>query len=262
MKKRNAKDLCSLLITRGLKELSEEEEEIVVDYLEEIGVKTSLRDKPKDLCMKLLEKMMIKEGKDPKKVPITAYANSLLGKTENNEKTQMVKKIDTEITRKKSREELERKAKNLPGCIPEEKNIFGKQLYELIIDPDLGVIPLPNGGEQSSAVISVAQNLYNQIFNEYDNPVIEINTNKGYRSYARLAEAHDGDQNIILVSSLVADTLDMRGQTLAFLKLCVHLPQIKKIGFTFYGNKKELDQNLEYFTMELPPIINAFSYLS
>lgn len=58
---RSAKELCALLITRGLKELNEEEEEVVVDYLEDIGVEVDLDAKPRDLCVALLEKVMTKD---------------------------------------------------------------------------------------------------------------------------------------------------------------------------------------------------------
>lgn len=52
---KSAKELCAMLITRALKDLNEDEEEIVVDYLEKIGVKTKLTMKPRELCTLLLE---------------------------------------------------------------------------------------------------------------------------------------------------------------------------------------------------------------
>ena len=73
---KSAKELCALLITRALKDLGEEEEEVVVDYLESIGVDVDLDMKPRDMCVALLEKTMVKEL--GKKVPLTAYANSLI----------------------------------------------------------------------------------------------------------------------------------------------------------------------------------------
>lgn len=42
MTSRNAKELCAMLITRSLKDLNDEEEEIVVDYLEKLKIKTKL----------------------------------------------------------------------------------------------------------------------------------------------------------------------------------------------------------------------------
>ena len=47
-----------------------------------------------------------------------------------------------------------------------------------------------------------------------------------------------------------------------FLKLCISLPEIKKIDFTFYGGEKELNENLKVIIEKVPNLINAFSYLS
>jgi hypothetical protein len=85
---KSAKELCALLITRALKDLGEEEEEVVVDYLESIGVEVDLDMKPRDMCIALLEKTMVKEL--GKKVPMTAYANSLI-------KPKEVKFVDREF---------------------------------------------------------------------------------------------------------------------------------------------------------------------
>ena len=41
---KNAKELCAMLITRSLKDLNEDEEEIVVDYLEKLRIKTYFRE--------------------------------------------------------------------------------------------------------------------------------------------------------------------------------------------------------------------------
>ena len=54
----SAKELCAMLITRGVKNLTDEEEDVVVDYLESLGIQTNIDDSSKDMCLTLLEKSM------------------------------------------------------------------------------------------------------------------------------------------------------------------------------------------------------------
>jgi hypothetical protein len=259
---KSAKELCALLITRALKDLGEEEEEVVVDYLESIGVEVDLDMKPRDMCIALLEKTMVKEL--GKKVPMTAYANSLI-------KPKEVKFVDQEAARlEKRREErnlarlkLEKRANELPGCVFAGSNLVKKTLYDLETDPELGIVGLEDGSSQYTAAIAVSQRLYDAIFSEYENPVIEIVTGKGNRGYSRITAPHSGRDDLILVSPLVAGLLNFRGgKEGGFLKLCISLPEIKKIDFTFYGGEKELNENMKVIIEKVPNLINAFSYLS
>ena len=258
---KSAKELCALLITRALKDLGEEEEEVVVDYLESIGVDVDLDMKPRDMCVALLEKTMVKEL--GKKVPLTAYANSLI-------KPKEVVVRDQEVARlEKKREErnlaklkLEKQANSLPGCVFAGNNMIKKTLYDFEVDPELGIVTLDDGSSQYTAAIAVSQRLYDAIFSEYENPVVEMVTARGNRGYSRITAPHSGRDNLVLVSPLVAGLLGFRGKEGGFLKLCISLPEIKKIDFTFYGGDKELNENLKVIIEKVPNLINAFSYLS
>ena len=259
---RSAKELCAMLITRSLKGLNEDEEEIIVDYLDNIGIEVDLDTKPKDLCLTLLEKTMEKDL--GKRVPISAYANSLITKekSKTEEKSKLYKKKELEDRRRKSVRELEKKSNVLPGCVVGPEDILSKGLYDLQVDENLGIMRLSDGTSQYSAVVSLSSDLYSKIFLNYENPVLEINTSKGYKGYSRLGEPHSGNNNIVLVSPLVAAILNFQKREGAFLKLCMYLPTISKVGFTFYGNKEELNSILPELVNKVPSVVNAFSYLS
>ena len=259
---RSAKELCSMLITRSLKDLNEDEEDIVIDYLEDIGIEVNLDMKPRDMCVALLEKTMKKDL--GKQVPLTAYANNVLGKSksESDEKLKIKEKQFIESKRIKDRKILEDKSKTLPGCIVSDKDILSKQLYDLKVDPTLGIVKLEDGTSQYTASVSLSDDLYNKIFLSHENPILEINTSKGYKAYSRIVEAHSGSSNLVLISPLVAAILDIKNIDGGFLRLCMYLPEISKVGFTFYGNKQELEDVLPLLINKLPSVINAFSYLS
>ena len=101
-----------MLITRSLKDLNEDEEEIVVDYLESLKIKTKLSMKPRELCTLLLEKAMEKDI--GAKVPITAYANSLLAKEAQSKQAniKLVNETNIKIRRSQSQKNLEALEKN------------------------------------------------------------------------------------------------------------------------------------------------------
>jgi len=253
---RSAKELCALLITRGLKELGEEEEEVVVDYLEDIGIEVDLDAKPRDLCIALLEKAMIKDL--GKKVPLTAYANNILGKTETKPEV----KRDMKVERKKEEKLLESKVKTLPGCIVSDDKLIKKTLYDFQVDENLGLKVLENNNVQYSSAVSVSQNLYDQLFLNYESPILELISAKGARAYSRITGIHDKSDNVIYVSPLIAAILNFKKRDGGFVKLCSSLPQIRRIKFTFYGTETELQMLLEKIIEETPNVINAFSYLS
>jgi len=186
---RNAKELCAMLITRSLQDLNEDEEEIVVDYLENIGIETNLDMKPKELCYTLLDKI-----KD-KKIPLTAYANSILSKEENIKFEREEKALDRQ--RLKTQKNLENT--KLPGCIPDDGDILSKGLYDLKVDPSLGIIQLNDGTAHYSSVISLSNDLYQKIFLRHENPILEIINSKGYKTYSRIGEPHNGPSNLILL---------------------------------------------------------------
>ena len=253
---RSAKELCALLITRGLKELNEEEEEVVVDYLEDIGVEVDLDAKPRDLCLALLEKAMTKDL--GKKVPVTAYANSLL-KGEKTEKAVVKNMIDE---RKKLERALEGKAKTLPGCIVSDDGLLKKTLYDFVTDEELGIMTLPDNSLQYSSAVALSRKLYDEIFLSYESPVLELVSAKGARAYARITALHTDSDNVVRVSPLVASILNFKNKDGGFLKLCTSLPEISRIAFTFYGTNAELQTLLKGIIEKIPSVVNAFSYLS
>lgn len=256
----SAKELCAMLITRSLKDLNDDEEEIVVDYLESIGIEVGLEMKPKEMCLVLLEKTMQKEL--GRKVPISAYANSLIEKKseETQKKKELYNKREIEDKRKQTERKLEKT--QLPGCVPTNLPILSKGLYDLVIDPDLGIVQLNDGTSQYSAVVSLSENLYNSIFSQLSNPILELSTSKGYKSYARIGDIHNESANTIYISPLVAHILNVSGKDGAFLRLCTSLPEISKAKFTYYGSETELDKILRELIKKLPSVVNAFSYLS
>lgn len=263
---RSAKELCALLITRGIRDLSEEEEEVVVDYLEDVGIKVDLDMTGRDLCVALLEKSMLTDLK--KKVPITAYANNLLQKNVEKkvEKVEKVVEVKTESLKDKRNREvqtLEKKSRQLPGCLPSDEKLLKSTLYDFVVDEELGVQFLEDNTLQQTAAVSLSSAVYDEIFLRYENPVIELLSDKGFRAYARIVAPHDDRENVIYISSLVANILSIVGNKGAgFVKLCISLPVITKIGFTFYGTDVELQNVLKDLIEKVPNLINAFSYLS
>jgi hypothetical protein len=264
MTSKNAKELCAMLITRALKDLNDDEEEIVVDYLEKLRIKTKLSMKPRELCLLLLEKTMEQEYGKGKTIPLTAYANSLLNKESEatQQKQKVIREVDLKLNRSRSQKNLESMSNKLPGCLVSENNIFSRNIYNLIIDPELGIVNLEDGTSQYAAMISVSTRLYENIFLANETPIIEIRTNKGFKAYAKLGAPHEGSDNEVYISPLVAYILNIEAGGSAFLQLCISLPNIAHVKFTFYGNRSELDLILKDLIAKLPSVINAFSYLS
>jgi hypothetical protein len=262
------KELCSLLISKGLKELSPDEEDSVVNYLEDSGVRVGLRDKTTDICVKLLQLTMVEDGYDPQKVPVRIYANTLIEreKSERESKFQQTSERrrlqEIEDQRNDARKRLEQQAKTLPGCVVADSDILPKTLFTLQVDPELGLMILPDGSLQYSSVISINGDLYEQLFLALENPIVELGAGQGYKTYVRISDAHQGDRNLVYISPLVATSLNIENEGSAFVKLCVSLPQIRRIEFSFLGTSETLTSILERITEKLPDLINAFSYLS
>jgi hypothetical protein len=267
---RNAKELCSLLITRGIKNLSEDEEDIVVDYLDSIGIDVSIDDKPRDMCETLLRKLM----EEKSNIPLTAFANKVLA-DEKNKKEQIIQKkkqIVQEKAKKKKESELKIKRisdqseiakmeNNLPGCI-KNNNIFEVKPYWIQVDDRIGVQTLSDGTAQYKAIMTLPYDVYFKIVSEYQSyyPVVEIKVGNK-TAYAGI-EPYDGP---ILISPLIRDILelnDYRTRLEAYLSFCNSMPIIKSIVFTYYGSQEELDKFLPDMIHRLPETINAFAYLS
>ena len=260
----SAKSLCAMLITRSLKDLTEEEEEIVADYLHDMGVNVRSDATPASMCVKLLEKLMAKEL--GKKVPITAFANQVQAAEIENQRLLVLKR--KEMARDKVRSQLVAKSAVLPGCIDAKLGILSSNVvpYDLLIDRELGIQALNDStGEnllQYSAVISIASELYEQIFNQIDDPVIQITSFDGRIAYGRIAAAHQNKPTVIYISPLVATLLGVGDNSKALLKLCNSLPIVANIKFTYYGSQAELDGVLPLLIERLPALVNAYSYLS
>lgn len=262
----SAKSLCAMLITRSLKDLTEDEEEVVVDYLTDLGIDVDADAKPREICVELLERLMAKEL--GKKVPLTAYANQI--KEAEVEKAKLVAVKRKEIMRNRVKGELQAKVKVLPGCIDAKLGILSSTVvpYDAVVDRELGLqrVDDSTGDNLSrySAVISISNDLYDRIFNQINDPVIEITSFDGHTAYARIAASHDGPDTLIRISPLVAAILNTgdkpRFKTL--LKLCNSLPTVSNVKFTYYGGQDELNKILLLLIDRLPSLVNAYSYLS
>jgi hypothetical protein len=260
---KSAKELCAMLITRSIQDLNVDEEEIVVDYLTDLGFDVDLDTKPRELCRLLLETTMKREfvGKN---VPMTAYANSLLTKEKNEAevKKQRAKRMELNDKREASRRKLERREKELPGCDVSNAKIFQSTLYDIIFDPELGY---DEAEDIHRTLVKVNEAQYNELFVNVDNPIIEITSNKGDKAFARVDGYHHDAKNVIFASQLVLDLLNVKegvDRAQGFVKLCNTLPNIAHIKFTYYGSQEILDEDLEFLPLQLPKIINGYSYLS
>lgn len=255
-----------MLITRSLKDLTEDEEEVVVDYLTNLGIDVDADASPKSMCVELLERLMAKEL--GKKVPLTAYANQIKAAELEQAKVVALKRKD--IMRNRVRTELEAKSAILPSCIDAKLGILSSTVipYDLMVDQELGLHQVDDStGEnllQYSAVISIATDLYDKIFNQIDDPVIQITSFDGRIAYARISGSHVGRAEVVYVSPLVAAILGAgeKPRLKAFLKLCNSLPTIDNVKFTYYGSQAELNAILPLLIERLPGLINAYSYLS
>ena len=258
---KSAKELCSMLITRKLQELDEEEEDVVVNFLEDLGIEVELDTDNKTLCKLLLEKTMLEEI--GKMVPLSAYANQILEKevkvSEQKEKEKKLRQIKRK--RENTKIKLEQQHNNLPGCVSDDNIISTKGLYDFVIDDQLGIKKLSDGDVIYTLVVSVSPELYKNIFLNVTNPILELTSAAGNRVYVRLTEPQNIADKYILINPLVAKMLGLGDNKAGFVKVCINMPQITKIGFTYYGTQSELDENLPYLINRLPDIINSFSSL-
>jgi len=266
---RSAQELCALLITRGVKSLSDDEEEIVVDYLDSIGIEVSLDDKPRDMCQTLLRKLM--EEKSERPIPITAFANKILEKTQKdrtrkeetrnkNREEEAIRRRDVQIRTKRANDELgfDKLRNRLPGC-QQANGVFNQNVYDIQVDYDLGLQPLSDGNYQYKSVISLPSDLISQVYGITDNPIVEIKVGRT-TAYARI---EGGSEDGIRISRLTSDILKLQEPFVqASLRLCSSMPTIQSVNFTYYGSREELDLILPNLINRLPETIEAFSYLS
>ena len=259
---RSAKELCAMLITRGIKTLTEDEEDVVVDYLDDLGVEAELDDSPKQLCMKLLDEVMMKDV--GRRVPISAYANSLISEQKKKSEESIMRKQQREEQRRRRNKEidLENKMSMLPGCVPDDTGLFSKTLYDLVVDPEVGISQLSDNQLQYAAEVAVNQDVYREIFLNLTNPVLEITTSQGDKGYAKITSTHSDASNVIYISPLVGSILNINERGGGTVRLCIAIPYVKKINFTYYGDQESLNNVLEPLISKLPGVINAFSYLS
>lgn len=257
---RSAKELCAMLITRGIKTLSEDEEDVVIDYLDDIGIETLIDDSPKELCMKLLETTMMKDM--GRRVPISAYANSLVEKEQEAKVAKKLVRSERETKTKRRNLEMVLSNKKLPGCVPDQSGIFNKTLYTFITNPEVGIAQLSDNTLQYNAEVSINRQLYEKVFLNVPNPILELTTTFGNKGYARITSVHNESPDIIYISPLVGTILNTDSAKQGYVKLCVDIPRVSKVDFTYYGDQKSLDEILDQLITKLPSVINAFSYLS
>ena len=142
---RSAKELCGMFITRQLASLTEEEEDVVVDYLEDIGIEVDIDITPRELCLALLSKTM--EEDLGKVIPMTAYANQIVGKEKKLSFEKEIEKEQRELVRKRKsiQKTLRNKNKKLPGCVLGQNKIIPDNLFTLRVDDTLGITTASDG---------------------------------------------------------------------------------------------------------------------
>lgn len=256
----NAKELCAKLILKSLKNLSEEEEEFVFDYLYDLGYDLDADTSHQKLCSILLEATMKKDL--GRQVPMTAYANSLIQKAKDLElvKESEGKRRALEAMRSKRRTELLGRVRDLPGCDVNDEDFITKNIMIFMRNDQVGY-DVADGIHRSA--ISVSENIYKSIFMKLQSPVVELVTTKGHRAYARITDYHQASDTTIFMSQLTAEILELKGSnTSGFLKLCNSLPELAMAKFTYYGTQGELDADLPFLLERLPHVINGFSYMS
>jgi hypothetical protein len=254
---KSAQEVCAMLLLRSIKTLNSEEEELIADYMADIGYEVTFDKDPRGLCQFLLEDAMQQELGH--KAPMTAYAHSVIDAQakvrEERKKLDRLRELDKKRGAEKKR--LASNEKKLPGCNI-NKSILKNVAHKLRFDEKLGY---DRDTGRHAAVVAVSSRLYNQIFLEIDNPVVELMALKtGKVCYARIAEAHEEADDVVYVSELVSDILGTkRGDVV--MKLCNSLPSVKHIDLTYYGTQAELDGVLEEVIQNLQVTINGFSYV-
>ena len=166
------------------------------------------------------------------------------------------------MDRKKEERKLEQKEKTLPGCVADTTGIFKNTLYDFVVNPEIGIRTLSDNTLQYNAEIAINASLYDQVFRNVSNPILEMTTTKGQKGYARITSLHNDNSLTIYISPLVGYILNVEDVGAGQVRLCAKVPFIGKVDFTYYGQEKEKDSHLEALKNKLPEVVNAFSYLS
>ena len=210
-----AKELCALLLTRGLKTLSSDEEDTVVDYLSDMGIDVDIDARPQDICITLMSKLLADEMEEDRAVPLAAvraYSSRVLEELEEEKQEKAIQQqklrqqqeererlMRLQKERKATESTLRQNISDLPGCYQDDE-IFTQRSYTLEVNDNVGLDQLPDGSYQNTAKIRLPANLFDRVFTATDNPIIEIIAN-GKQAYARLEGV--SNNNNILVSPLI-----------------------------------------------------------
>ncbi len=266
---KSAKELCALLMTKGIKALDDDQEEIVYDYLyDHLGIEMDADTNERDLCQALLSKTI---PPPPANLPRHAmagyqnrYYNSLLEgeSVARDAKQKQIQARNLLRQRKDNEERLKNMDGRLPGCVKDQGNNLKAGVYDLVVDANLGIAHLTDGSTQYTAVVSIPSSVYQQILYNVENPTLQINTTTGYKGFAKIADFHSGPNNLLYISPLIARMLNVDQVGKAILNLCTSMPILSKVDFTYYGTQADLDQILPQLIVKLPSVINAFAYLS
>lgn len=259
---KSAKELCARYITRQITELDEEEKDDIYYYLDDRGYEVTTETKPRQLCMMLMEDLIKKEGAG--RIPITAYSHKIIQDLDRAREVRARKYAEAEEKAQRRRKimELERSSSVLPGCVKDRSGIVPNVPYSFILDPAVGLIRDSEGQEVYKSLVNVPENIYMQIFTRgIDKPVLELSTPRGKKTYARIAGPHSGINNMLLLNFLTQEELGLREGDKIFMKLCVDMPEITSIMFTYYGTQEELNEILPELIVKLPKNINTMTSL-
>ncbi len=258
---KSAGELCAKLLLKSLKNLNEDEEEMVVDYLESVGIEADFDLKSNDLCLLLLKHKMKEDLGTDNMAALRPYANKLLESGENVKRLKDEQESQQKILNNRLNISKNLKSMDLPGCVADRDIGINLNVpYTIIVNPELGIMTKSDGTRQYRSAVSVSQNLYDNIFLKHEQPILELKSTDNEIAYARIEEMHS-ENNVIYVSPLTFNLLNTKNM-LAFIKLCQNMPVIDKIDFTYYGDRKSLDIDLPMLIQKVPDTINAFSYAS
>lgn len=261
----SAKEICAKLITRKLSQLSTDEMDEVYDFLDDKGYDINIDMSSRQLCTILMEDLMkddsISKGLSGKsRIPMTAFANKVL-KDENEKrliKEEKMRLARIKRQRSEKKKELESQSRQLQGC-RKNRGFLPNVMYNQVMDLDIGIF---KSGDQEyyGAFIQVPMQLYMKIFNEIDSPIIELKTNTGLMTYARIEGPHNGNNRLIKTSPLISNLLD--DKSTVTLNLCIDMPIIENINFLYYGSEEELNSVRRELSVKLPDILNRLASLN
>lgn len=238
---KNAQELCSELLLNITKNLTDEEEELVVDYLDNIGIEVDLDVEQNKMCRMLFDSLT---KKLPGRVPVQALANKIL----DDRKIRLGENVET-----KTEESLEERRDKISDqlltsgkttCVLDESNIVPtNQMYKFITD-ELG-ITTESDYTHYNAVVKLPIKLYEKIFFNVENPVLKITKFGGNHesTYVKINGYNDKfytNESIVEPIEITDITDDYKNRII----IDKHTPYISHVKFIYYGDKKELNKNL------------------